>query len=295
MTEELKEDRDAENRTGHEAAIMERTAMSNPVYRLAVDDVIYSFRDLARRRTRSLFDCHFLALFRDLHLQFGTRVTFNIFFQTHEGDFSLADFPADYREEWKENASWLRLAFHARQEFPADQYEGNRLEVFRRDFEATRAEVLRFAGPETWIPPAVIHFCRIPDNSLATLAGYGVRHLAGLNNHRNGAWSGHYNVSGDLAARVARNETVVEPESGICFSLIDLVINNCPLDEIAAHLQSRAETPSRPHKIDLLTHEQYSWPFYSHYLPDHPERIVAAIRWCRERGYQPVFYNHPQE
>lgn len=264
-----------------------------PVYRLAVDDVIYSFRDLARRRPASLFDCHFLSLFRGLHEQFGTCVTFNIFFQTHEGDFSLRDFPADYREEWKANATWLRLAFHALQEFPPDRYAGDRLGDFRRDFEATHAEVLRFAGPEAWIPPAVIHFCRIPDSALPALSAYGVRHLAGLNLRHEGAWTAHYGVPDALAARVAKNEEVVDEKSGILFSLIDLVINNCPPTEVAARLDSRANTPARPHKVDLLTHEQYSWPFYKNHLPDHPERILNAIRWCREHGYQPAFYNSP--
>ncbi len=265
---------------------------ASPVYRLAIDDVIYSFRDLAQRQPHSIFDCHFLALMRDLHRRFGTVITLNSFFQTHEGDFSLCDFPEKYRAEWEANAHWLRLAFHSLQEFPDDRYVGDTLDAFRHDYEVTKSEVFRFAGAQSWIAPGLIHFCRIPTDSLPTLAEWGVRHLAGLNHRKaDGAWSGHYGVPDALAAHVAGNELGTEPESGITFSLVDLVINNCPPEQTSSMLEQRADTPARPQKIDLLSHEQYSWPFYPRHLPDHPERLANAIRWCVERGYQPAFYN----
>jgi hypothetical protein len=43
--------------------------------------------------------------------------------------------------------------------------------------------------------------------------------------------------------------------------------------------------------MDLFTHEQYFWTFYRHYLPDHPQRIEAAIRWVTEQGHQSVFFH----
>jgi hypothetical protein len=39
----------------------------------------------------------------------------------------------------------------------------------------------------------------------------------------------------------------------------------------------------------VLTHEQYFWPFYVNYLPDHPQRVEQAIKFLTERGYKPVF------
>lgn len=47
-----------------------------------------------------------------------------------------------------------------------------------------------------------------------------------------------------------------------------------------------------PHQgeiIDFLTHEQYFWPFYRRYLPDHAERMERAIAFVTERRYKPVF------
>jgi hypothetical protein len=43
--------------------------------------------------------------------------------------------------------------------------------------------------------------------------------------------------------------------------------------------------------MDLFTHEQYFWPFYVNYRPDHFQRLDTAIRWVTENGYQPVFYH----
>jgi hypothetical protein len=43
--------------------------------------------------------------------------------------------------------------------------------------------------------------------------------------------------------------------------------------------------------MDIFTHEQYFWPFYSNYLPDHFKRLDVAIRWLTENGYKPVFFH----
>ena len=44
--------------------------------------------------------------------------------------------------------------------------------------------------------------------------------------------------------------------------------------------------------IGLATHEQYSFPRYFNYLPDHFDRMETAIRIATEREYKPVFFHH---
>jgi hypothetical protein len=41
----------------------------------------------------------------------------------------------------------------------------------------------------------------------------------------------------------------------------------------------------------LLTHEQYFWPFYKNFIPDHEQRLEVALRLVTERGYKPVFFH----
>ena len=43
--------------------------------------------------------------------------------------------------------------------------------------------------------------------------------------------------------------------------------------------------------LDLFTHEQYFWPFYRNYLPDHPQRLDTTLRWVTDHGYKPVFFH----
>jgi hypothetical protein len=43
--------------------------------------------------------------------------------------------------------------------------------------------------------------------------------------------------------------------------------------------------------MDLFTHEQYFWPFYVNYVPDHFKRLEATIQWVTEHGYKPIFFH----
>jgi len=68
-------------------------------------------------------------------------------------------------------------------------------------------------------------------------------------------------------------------------------------DWLKLAFHAHANEPARPYQyapaeiMDLFTHEQYFWPFYSHYLPDHGKRLEVAIRWVTEHGYEPVFFH----
>jgi len=73
------------------------------------------------------------------------------------------------------------------------------------------------------------------------------------------------------------------------FSRVDMVVNNTPLDKIVPTLEAVVADPCQGAIVDLLTHEQYFWPFYQVYLPDHAQRLDRAIGFLTERGYKPVF------
>ncbi|MCG3147106.1 MAG: hypothetical protein PCFJNLEI_00543 [Verrucomicrobiae bacterium] len=245
-------------------------------YRLAVDDGIFFLRDIAAKRYRSIFDCPFLGMLRSLQ----TKVVINVFFETPDADFNLAAMPADYRAEWADNADWLRLAFHARREFPDRPYANTTTEILARDYDDIAGEVLRFAGAATWSPTTVIHWCQLPAEVLPVLAARGVRVLSGLFGR-----GINYGLDAAFCERVAKTGTATDPQSGITFSRIDLILNATPVEQVVPALERMV--PDRV--LDLLTHEQYSWPFYRRYLPDHTERLETAVRWCAERGFEPVF------
>ena len=41
----------------------------------------------------------------------------------------------------------------------------------------------------------------------------------------------------------------------------------------------------------IASHEQYSFPYYPNYLPDHMDRLELAARLYTEAGCKPVFFN----
>jgi hypothetical protein len=68
-----------------------------------------------------------------------------------------------------------------------------------------------------------------------------------------------------------------------------LVCNLAPVEQIAGTLEALTRDPNTAEIMDLFTHEQYFWPFYHNYIPDHAQRLDVAIRWATENGYRPVF------
>lgn len=90
---------------------------------------------------------------------------------------------------------------------------------------------------------------------------------------------------------LTRNGLLKDFASGIVFSKYALVCNSTPVEQVAPILEPLAQNPWRAEIMDLFTHEQYFWPFYRAYLPDHAERLDVAIRWVTEHGYEPVFFH----
>jgi len=261
---------------------------SFPRYRFSIDDNSFFLRDIAQQGYRSLFDCFYLRGLRELHERYGTRFVLNIYYTTGDG-FTLAQFPDRYRGEWRDNADWLRLAFHAYANEPDRPYQYAPVEKLLADFDLVAEEIRRFAGEETYSPPTVIHWGMVMPSALAPLAERGVRALSGFLWRTDGLWDIHYWLDDERCDYLARHDALADFESGIVFSRADLVCNAVPLEQIEPTLAPLAEDPNQAEVMDLFTHEQYFWPFYANYIPEHFQRLETAIRWVTERGYRPVF------
>ena len=84
-------------------------------YRFAVDDVIWCFENIWRNQDTytSIFDDPFLALYRDLHEQYGTPVHMHIYYENDDGSFNLSMFPDKYKKEFQANGNWLKFTFQS--------------------------------------------------------------------------------------------------------------------------------------------------------------------------------------
>ena len=263
---------------------------SRPRYRFSIDDNSFFLRDVTQKKYPSLFDCFYLKGLRDLNQKYGVKFTVNIYYTTGDG-FELPQFPDKYKGEWRDNAGWLKLAFHAYANLPDRPYQYTSGAKLGSDLDLVAEQIRRFAGEETCAPPTVIHWGMLQPAALPVLAQRGVRVLSGMFRWTSGGYDVNYMLDDDRSEWLFRNEALKDFETGIVFSNIDIICNNTPVERIAPTLEPLSKNPARAEIMDLFTHEQYFWPFYHNYVPDHFQRLDTAIRWVTEHGYAPVFFH----
>lgn len=264
---------------------------SFPRYRVAIDDNSFFLRDIAQKQYRSLFDCFYLAHLRKLHQQYGTKFVLNIYYTTGD-DFNLSQFPDRYRRQWQENGDWLRLAFHAWADDPPRPYQDAPAEKLLHDFDKVAAEIKRFAGEETYSPTTVIHFAMTRHEVFKPLYERGVRALSGyFRKNAQGQWDINYRWDDLHSEYIFTHDVWKDFQSGIVFSRVDIVLDQTPIEKIVPTLKPMTQNPNTAELMDLLTHEQYFWPFYVNHRPDMFQRVETAIRFVTEHGYKPVFFH----
>ncbi|MBN2315758.1 MAG: hypothetical protein JXM79_17650 [Sedimentisphaerales bacterium] len=263
---------------------------SYPRYRFSIDDNSFFLRDIAKQNYSSLFDCFYLKDLRDLHKKYGVRFVLNIYYTTEDG-FILPQFPDRYKSEWKDNVDWLKLAFHAYANKPDRPYQYASASKLIGDLDQVAEQIHRFAGEQSYSPPTVIHWGMVQPGALKPLYERGVRVLSGYFRPSSTGWDVNYLLDDLRSEYLSRHDALMDFDSGIVFSKIDIVCNTVPVERTVPTLESSAKDPNQAEIMDLFTHEQYFWPFYSHYLPDHFERLDVAIRWVTDRGYKPVFFH----
>ena len=263
---------------------------SRPRYRFSIDDNSFFLRDIAQKNYASLFDCFYLNILRDLNSRYGARFVLNVYYTTEDG-FELPQFPDRYKGEWQDNSDWLKLAFHAYANKPDRPYQYAPVQQLIADLDKVAEQIHRFAGEQTYSPPTVIHWGMVLPTALKSLAQRGVRALSGYFGQRSGVWDVNYFLDDDRSEYLSRHDALMDFDNGIVFSKVDIVCNSVPVERIVPTLEPLVRDPNCAEIMDIFTHEQYFWPFYSNYIPDHAQRLDTAIRWVTEHGYEPVFFH----
>lgn len=267
---------------------------SFPRYRFSIDDNIYFLHDIFRNKYRSLFDCFFLKGLRETNRKYGTKYTVNIFYLDDYADdgFQLPQFPDRYKSEWRDNADWLKLAFHAYSNKPDRPYQYAPPQKLIADLDLVAGEIHRFAGEEAYAPPTIIHWGMVQPAALRPLYERGVRVLSGYFRKLNGVnYDVNYLLDEARSEYLSRHDALKDFDSGIVFAHTDIVVNGTPLEKIVPALAPLAEDPNQAEIMDLLTHEPQFWPTCKYYVLDHFQRLDTALRFVTEHGYKPVFYH----
>ena len=259
-------------------------------YRFAVDDVIWCFENIWKNQDTytSIFDDPFLALYRDLHEQYGTPVHMHIYYENDDGSFNLSMFPDKYKEEFQANGNWLKFTFHSLKDKPDSPYKYATYEQVMRDGKLVEKEILRFAGPEVMSNITSQHWADSNRRATRAFRNLGFRCIDGyFQFDENGETYVSYYLNKEQTAHAATRDFWVDNTEDIIFVKDDIVINEVELKDIDSYMQALTDAPNHCFHY-LLIHEQYFYPHYFNYEPDYRERIFAAVDWCHRNGYCPA-------
>ena len=244
-----------------------------------VDDNIRFLQILSTGSASGLFSNPYLALYKRLHEKYGLKVQLNLF---HEmPGFDLSQMTDRFREEWLENAHWLKLSFHSRLE-NVDPYLHSGYREIYEDCAAVHREILRFAGAECLGKTTTIHYCRTTEDGLRALRDHGVRGLLGLFGTDDSPRSSYSLPEAD-AARLRKGEIL--RRQGLDFYSLDLVMNLYDREELLHRLRSLLHRNC----LRVMIHEQYFYPDYPAYQPDFGEKLDRAFELLHENGYESCF------
>lgn len=293
-----------------------------------IDDTLWVLRDLTRNRPASLFDVPLLKVLKTAHDKYGTKVQLNLFYRTDyfygNDEFSLADVTDAYKAEWEACSDWLKLAFHAKEEFPDYPHVNANYEDVFNIFKAIEKEVFRFAGKKSftygvcphWLPVSkagvqALYDCgvRILDITVGEVAEYNgdpaslpYGHAMRLLNNRQPETRTFTRESPDTAIersicaynhltpeQYKENGTlsvVFDEETGMHFKqYYSTCLNLLSYGEVELELSKLLGNDY----IGICNHEQYFYEDYLAYQPDYADKIYKMSSILAENGYEFIF------
>ena len=295
-----------------------------------IDDAIWIFRDLTRQRPKSLFGNPFLGALKEAHDRYGLKVQINCFYRTDffygMDEFSLADMTDAYKDEWQAAKGWLRLGFHAYQEFPDYPAINSSYDDMAKAFDRVYGEMKRFAGDGVFTYALVGHWLPISKDGCRALKDRGIKLVActdgpryAYTGDRNSLPYGHaFRVESNrkpetaLFRRTAYDDALlssacgynhlvpgqVEKTWGSFTHVYDRDVGigfrrfRCgPMLNLCTPDKVRAEMDATQ-KYDLqmfADHEQYFYKDYYAYQPDYADKIFLASSLAHAAGREFIF------
>jgi hypothetical protein len=267
-----------------------------------IDDNSFFWTEIMKNRPASLFNQFYLKNLKNIHDKYGTKFCLNCFYRNdHDPDKpELKDFPEDYRGEFEANSDWLRLAFHAYSEFPDRPYQHVAAEKLAEDYDLLQKEIVRIAGEKAFAAAPVIHWAMTNPGNFRVLQERGTRCLTGgyLGSIVSVTEKAHsvavtdigYHYEKDVACYLMRGGRMLYDRKYDI--LLGTNILCCNYNNIDSINKIFAKLPADQDVVGLMTHEQYSFPDYFNYIPDHLDRVEEACRLAAERGCEPVWGPH---
>lgn len=266
-------------------------------FRVSSDDNIRFLQDLTLGHYASIFDHPYLAVYKKAHDLYGAVVHLNLFyafddrarslFADHPPYFDLSMMTDRYKAEFQANAHWLKLAFHAKSEFPDKPYLSASGDTVRKDCLAVCREICRFAGKECISDSTTVHWGETNREGIRALRALGLRSLTGyFELDAAGDPLVSYYVDKETLRHVGSRDFWMDTEEDMIFGRIDRVLNIGTLEENRSAVTAAAEDPHRGGFVSLMIHEQYFYKDYVNYLADFEDRVLMACRLLYDKGYK---------
>ncbi|MFA6929427.1 MAG: hypothetical protein WCT05_03810 [Lentisphaeria bacterium] len=290
-------------------------------YNFYIDDHIFLFTDLATQRPTRAFDHFYLKRLKEIHQRWGLKLTLNCFFHNDHQEFTLEQMPNCYRQEFIDQSDWLKFSFHSRSEFPDRPYEEIDLQEFCADYDLLQEHLIRICGKESFIAPINVHWGALQASCAQEFIRRGSRcscctmrpfvsggpssaarqgkksdisSVQQSNAIRQGApFGSEYFFRPEEDSYLLQERKYYNFELGIFIARGCVCCNLVPLTEIAGRLQNYFNLAKENGNeiFGAASHEQYSFPYYKNYLPDHLDRIEQAVKLLSEYGCQPIFFS----
>lgn len=302
--------------------------MSKKAY-FYIDDTIWVLRDLTKTMPASLFDVPLLKVLKTAHDKYGVKTQLNLFYRTDSfygyDEFSLKDVTDAYKKEWEEASDWLKLAFHAKEEFPDYPHVNARYDDVYRLFKDIEREVFRFAGEKSFTYGVCPHWLPVSEEGVRALYDCNVRimdctygdvteydgnpaslpygHAARLLNNRQSETKVFTRRTRDVAIEKSvcaynhisvedKGETwhgfgmITDEKTGMNFKIFgSTCINLLKYDE----LDDAFAKITNNEYIGICDHEEYFYEEYFAYQSDYDEKIYKMGEILKDKGYEWFF------
>ena len=295
------------------------------------DDVIWPFRDLTRKKPKSMFDQTLLSYIKEAHDKYGFKAVLNSFYRTDyfygDDEFCLSEMTDMYKEEWEAASDWLKIGFHAKQEFPDYPHVNISYEDMKNQYTRFANEVKRFAGEKTLSTTFNPHWSPVSREGVRALSECGIKvisitaggrkeyngdpnslpygHALRLLNNRqpetmifdrgsrdvtiNNSLCGYNHISSEELDRIKfTTEFIYNEEFGIYYKKI--CNSGCGLNVTPMdEIEEILERSMGKEYVATATHEQYSYPDYFAYQPESRDKLMKMCEVYQKHGYEYIF------
>ncbi|MBE6688423.1 MAG: hypothetical protein E7588_03980 [Ruminococcaceae bacterium] len=292
-----------------------------------IDDVIWVMRDLTRLRPKSMFDNPFMNTLKKAHDQYGLTVQLNLFYRTDffygNDEFTLSDMTDEYKSEFEKASDWLKMTFHAKQEFPDYPYINAEYDDVKQNCMQILDEIRRFAGEKSisraivphWLPISKegcralkdcgLEFIYCSDGETTEFTGddsvlpYG--HGARIKQNRKPETRLYTRPGANISIRssacaynhlsTAQNDALIGKNNSLTDDYTAMKfrargVGPCLNLYTLADIERILEERNGTSFISVGNHEQYFYSDYYAYQPDYSQKIMTMSHVLHKNGYE---------